>query len=236
MGNISVYIRDKNKKWVDFTSRFSRNSKGLKNISSISKVLSGDSVNNLYKTDTTTIVLDNSDYFWDSYNNWDDVTTVDGNKADFDSTKKGYEADIAGHWIRIMDYKDDKDITLGLFKIKKFSTFINKGIAKLKLNSLAAYLDKKSAEFARDGRGWYVNKPVAFLIDKLLSVLDDDLFNIDLPDRIKIPTSSNNRVFSQLGQPVQNVKDNLYNPLFYYPFTSEFSNSFMNENLQGDFE
>lgn len=231
-GKLEIYIRDNTGTWVDFTDRFSKDSNGLEQMSNLVKSLADDISGSVFRTSLTKITLDNSDFFWDSLENWD------GDYSDFTSSKNGYETDLSGHWIKIVEFFNDKSESnyqnLGFYRIKSFSTYLNKGIAEITLKSISQYLNEKKAEFAKFGKGWYINRPVSFLLNKLLSNLDSDIFSINLPDRIRTPTVDNIRVFSTLGTPPEEVRNNIYNPLTYYPYSSDdFSDEFLHDGLQG---
>lgn len=232
-GELRLHIWDDNKNWVDFTDRFHKNRNGLESVGTIKRKLMDEIINSTFSTSLTSIKMNNSDYFWDNINKWEDLKTVNGQSANFSLSKNYYEVDLKGNWIKLSEYFENKYIVLGFFQIKKFSTFLNKGIASIKLKSISQYLKEKSAENVKNGKGWYINYSVTFLLKELLNSLDDELFNYDLPDRLKIPTINGKRMFSQLGMPPSEVRNNIYNPLVYYQFSVQFSDQFLNVNLDG---
>lgn len=233
-GKLRLYIRDNNNNWADFTDRFHKDRNGLESIGAIKRILMEGIIEGTFETSLTNIKMDNSDYFWDSTVGWDSVQTTNGNTASFSTTKNGYEIDLKGNWIKLIEFiGDNQYLVLGLFRIKQFSTYLKKGVADIKLKSVTQYLKEKSAKMIKDGKGWYINRPITFLLKELLKDLDEDLFSFDLPGRIKTRTVDDIRVFSQLGTPPQQVKYNLYNPLYWYPFALPFSDQFLNISLEG---
>lgn len=234
-----LYIQDEGDRWVDFSDRLQEDEKGnVLATGSISKSLVGDDIISMYKTNRIKIALDNSQFFWDNVEKWEDIKTVKGNTADFNLSKNNYEIELTNNWAKLSCFdKNDNYYSLGIYKIESISTNLSQATANISLISVSNYLQKRDANIIKNGQDWYINKPITFLLERLLNEADSgNTFETDLPETIKIPTYKSIRIFSQLGQPPQRVKHNLYNPLMYFPFTDEYNDEFRHEGLEGIFD
>lgn len=234
-----LYIQDEGSRWVDFSDRLQEDEKGnLSAAGTVSKSLVGDDIISMYKTNKIKLALDNSQFFWDNVEKWEDIKTVDGNIADFNLSKNNYEIKLTNNWAKLACFdKNDNYYSLGIYKIESLSTNLSQATANMSLISISNYLQKRDANIVKDGQNWYINRSITFLLEKLLNEADSgDTFETNLPDTIKIPTYKNIRTFSQLGQPPQRMKNNLYNPYIYLPYTEEFNDEFRHEGLEGVFD
>jgi len=228
---IRLYIEDsgnedRDPEYVDFTNRLAYKGKDLlKRLGSITQSAEGKSGTASFTCSINNIEVDNSDGFWNKpiergpggliRRNYPTIlTTVNGNVAYFTLTKNYTQNVWHKHKVKLvifamgnngMVYEDDLIVAV----INDITRSDNRDRASISLWSMSMPLKKLDVSTVRDGLSWWNNKPISFLVRKLLEkeygTIPD---NFVLPDLISIPTSKRLdrrygevRVLSQYGRP-----------------------------------
>lgn len=203
-----VYIKDDNDKWIDFTSRVSNVGKdALLRMGTISHVAEKDLFG--FHTTLQSIKMDNSDGFW-SQPIPSTLKTIDGSTASFSKSKNFQQSIFYKHELKVaiqLVLNDGKieEGTAGIFLINTI-TVNSDGTVTLKLMGLAKPLMDRDASKVKDGRSWYINKPIWFLVRELLKTeyagVDGELPDtFVLPSVVEIDTANGERALSHYGRP-----------------------------------
>jgi len=207
-GELKFYIADDNDAWVDFSDHLATTGKNtLAQLGEITHRTEDKAAQGSFQTSIATILLDNSDHFWDGATPTGLLTTT-GAAASF-AASKNYESTA---WyrsrVKIAYRLNLKDGTteqgdLGIFLIDGLGTQTDSGTAELRVVGLARALMEESAESVKDGQGWYSNRSIVFLIKELLKVTHGESLpsTFVLPAKIDIATYDGNRTCSSFGRP-----------------------------------
>uniref|UniRef100_A0A6H1ZM42 Uncharacterized protein n=1 Tax=viral metagenome TaxID=1070528 RepID=A0A6H1ZM42_9ZZZZ len=202
--------------WVDFTDRISRSGTNrLVEIGNIVHNSENQAVGGVFTSSTNNVAMSNSDGFWDDPDKWDSLKTIGNDTATWNKSDSGGEISLQKTKCKIgveTLQKDGtvKEYTMGVFRILGFDTDNASGITKLKIVGLAHWLRKLDASEKRNGRGWYENRNITFLMRELLKMefadTSQDLpITFSLPDTLSIPTFEGDRVLSSYGRPPDRV-------------------------------
>lgn len=168
---------------------------------------------NTFITSIQSVTVDNNDGFWDNPDQWGDLQNIRGEAATFELSQLGQEIVLdklrCKFTIELVHADDSiEEGTLGVFRIKNVKTNNNTGKAELIIADQSFFLKKLDAAEVKNGRSWYEQRPVKFLIQELLKqeplFIDSDgelLTNFNFPDVVRIPTSDTTRVLSSYGRP-----------------------------------
>jgi hypothetical protein len=210
-GELKLFIADDNDAWVDFSDRLEVSGKNvLLRLGEIIHRTESKAVAGGFQTSVNTILLDNSDRFWDGVAPTGLLTTA-GATATF-SPSIQYESTA---WYRRqvklafrLNLKDgtSEEGELGIFLIDGLTTSSDAGTADLRVIGLAKRLIEESAEKIKDGQGWYANRSIRFLLQELLKAGHGNT----LPSTFVLPTvvevdvyagDTNGRACSAFGRP-----------------------------------
>lgn len=220
---VKVYIQDDNYVWVDFTDRLPHGGRdSLLNIGDI-KYTVEKKYGVLQKT-TQSIEFDNSDGFFSKPFPSTLNSSIDEQAAYFKTSKNGNLSVLGQKKLKISvgifdtdtirlvgsDYSSEFtpffEYPLAVFIIKSLDFDVYKKVVTLSLVSLEEPLQNISAEKVKDGLSWYQNKPVAFLVKKLLETYYMESggelptsYNIDRA--FDIPTADGSLALSHFGRP-----------------------------------
>ena len=238
---IKVFVEDdgipsggsqRDPQYVDFTDRVEKDGRNLlKEIGIVSQASETKVGQGSFQSVIRSISFSNFDGFFsrpipkeigmvfgdvrgDSYKS--NLTTIKGNDAYF-TWSRGYTGTVyAGHKIKIDIRVQLKDGSvsqgeLGVFLIEGVNRTTD--VATFTLTSLAQPLLERDASLLKDGLSWYDNKPISFLVDKILkeeyansSGNLPNTFNITKNIRIQTADSLtgknlDNRTLSAYGRP-----------------------------------
>lgn len=215
--NVKFYIQDSGHTWVDFTDRLEKQGKyKLSSIGSVSHSTETKAIGGTFTSSISDVVMDNSDSFWDDPSMWSTLKTINNTTAIFNTSKNGREVSLKKSKCRVVIetlLKDGtiREDTVGVFRVKGFTTNSKDGTATLEIESLSQNLKNISAEKVKNGKAWYENRPIVFLIQELLklefgSKTDNSLPpTFKFPDSISIPTFDGTRALSSFGRPPERV-------------------------------
>jgi hypothetical protein len=220
--NIKFYIQDqgtttRDPEWVDFTDKLKKQGKyKLSNIGTISHSTESKAVGGVFLSSISDVSMENADGFWDNPSDWSDLKTIYGNTASFSTSKHKREMVLTKNKCRVVVeslLKDGtiREDTVGVFRIRGFSTDSTSGLATLEIVSLAQYLKDAKADKCRNGKSWYENRSIIFLIKELLKLEFGDKDTGELPasfkfpDQLSIPTFDGQRTLSSFGRPPEKV-------------------------------
>lgn len=182
----------------------------------------------VFKSSSITLKLDNSDYIFDNLKKVN-LTTIDGNAAKFLSTAEGSNLDLNYRNARVVARVPQSEMTveydLGNFIVKNIETDTN-GNARLNLDSNEKLFIEAQASKVKDGRNWYFDRSVKFLVEELVKsvrreydqTLDGDgsvtkaTEIIPVNDKIAVsgvetPEGSDPpKAFSEYGRPIAEIK------------------------------
>ncbi len=238
---IKIFVEDdgipsggsqRNSEWVDWTERAEDKGKNLAmNLGVLSQTSEGRVGISSFQSSIKQIIMSNkdsffskpipladsatsSDFFGNSFKS--SLKTIYDNDAYFTYTNNYQNTVYGGRKVKV-----DMKVVLknGFISQGEIGTFLIENTSRTSktctftLTSLAQKLIEQSAEVVKDGLGWYSNKPIGFLAEKLLKQEFADstgelpnTFNIQ--KNIKIPTAdslaeknSDTRVLSTYGRP-----------------------------------
>lgn len=203
-----VYVKDDNGKWIDFTTRVSNVGKdSLLRMGTISHVAEKDLFG--FHTTLQSIKMDNSDGFWNQPVP-STLKAVDGSAASFPRSKNSQQSVYYKHELKVaiqLVLNDGRieEGNAGIFLINTIAVNTD-GTASIGLMGLAKPLMERDASKVKDGRSWYINKPIWFLIRELLKTeyagvggeLPDTFV---LPSVVEIDTANDERALSHYGRP-----------------------------------
>ena len=198
--------------WVDFTE-FA----GIYRVESIPDVINigTEGVKPFrFKASSLSLKLNNSDYAFDNLKTID-FKTVNGNDALFLKTPNGTNLDIQFRPAKLVGKFPKAEMTvaydLAHFRINSFTTDLT-GSANLKLDSLEKEFIEKDASSVKDGKNWYFDRSVKFLVEELIKSVrreydsgTENTIGNDTIDLSAIETGSSERVFSEMGRPIVTV-------------------------------
>ncbi len=220
--NIKFYIQDqgtttRDPEWVDFTDKLKKQGKyKLSNIGTITHSTESKAVGGVFLSSISDVSMENADGFWDNPSDWSDLKTIYGNPVSFSTSKNKREMVLTKNKCRVVVeslLKDGtiREDTVGVFRIRGFSTDSTSGLATLEIVSLAQYLKDAKADKCRNGKSWYENRSIIFLIKELLKLEFGDKTTGELPasfkfpDQLSIPTFDGQRTLSSFGRPPEKV-------------------------------
>lgn len=205
--DIKFYIQDNNNKWVDFSTRGSLGRNALLKIGTVSHSSEKD-VAGGFVTTIQSILVDNSDGLWDKP--FENLSTINNVAASFTSSGYYQRSIVYRHRVKLsmllcMRDGSVEEGTIGVFLIDEI-TYKNDGTVEIKLVGLAKKLMERDASKLKNGRSWYTNMPVSFLVKELLKTefatssggLPGTYI---LPGSIDIDTANSTRALSHYGRP-----------------------------------
>ncbi len=204
-----VYIRDKNRRWVDFSDRVKSRQNLLATIGNISLNSERRAGTRAFVSSISSIEMDNSDGFW--LNPFPALTATDGSTASFDTSYGATRPSLSNKWLRISirmligDNQISEDI-IATFIIRGIKNNLSKGTVSLKIESFDQALKRRDASIVKDGDNWYANRSVDYLTKELLKVEFGGENSGNLPNTFIIPsgltieTPDNVRTLSAIGQ------------------------------------
>jgi|GEM_PF-5112744 len=215
--NVKFYIQDANKHWVDFTDKLERRGKyKLADIGSISHTTETQAIGGNFTSSISNVSMDNSDGFWDDPSQWQSLKTINSSSATFNVSKNGREISLEKAKCRVVIESVLKDgsireDTVGVFRIRGFSTDSKSGITELEIESLSQSLKDLKADKVKNGKAWYENRSIVFLVQELLKLeFADKVTNtlpasFKFPTQVSIPTYDGSRVLSSFGRPPERI-------------------------------
>jgi len=170
-----------------------------------------------FKASSLTLKMINTDFAWDNLKKID-LVTVEGNPAKFKLTENETNLDLKFRPVKFVAKFPKENMTvsyeLGHFRINSINTD-SSGAASLKLDSLEKDFIEKDADTVKDGKNWYFDRSVKFLVEELIkevrSEYKDNKEVVVGQDTISlsgIETTDNQRVYSEFGRPIVTVKPN----------------------------
>lgn len=218
-----IYIKDHGREndtdiprepeWVDFTTI-----ENIDRISTLDNAINIGSETNtpfVFKSSTLSITLNNPDFIFDNLKKAN-LVTVNGNTAKFKSTTEGSNLDLTNCEAKVSAVFSNNEKTieqeLSHYFVKSLSTSSD-GKASLTLDSLEKPFLEAQANTVKDGRNWYFDRSVKFLAEKIIKSVRRKYSGteevIPTGDKIAIgnvETVDGDRVFSEYGRPIVNIK------------------------------
>ncbi len=166
--------------WVDFSDRCEINGRNsLVDIGTLTHSIEGRRPNSFHTT-LQTIKLANDDYFWD-VPLIHSLFTINGNKAFYQLSTGGENNSWFRREVKITLRQAQGEISvekdLGHFLIEGVTTDSETGIANTKVVGLEKPLIEKDADTVKDGKRWFKNKKVKFLVEELLKTVYKQIVN-----------------------------------------------------------
>jgi hypothetical protein len=182
--DFKLYIQDKNSAWVDFSDSGNRYGvDALKALGTIKNKIDAD-LGSLVTT-VQSVTLRNEGGFFDKPFP-SSLKTTTGTSSSFDHSKnykrpilRGRKCKIAARCRVPNTYLNSaviawapidvtEEIVLGYFIVNEITPDIQNNEISLDLISLDGKLQKKDGSGITDGKTWYENRPISFLIEKIL--------------------------------------------------------------------
>ena len=237
--NYKVYIEDLNGHWIDFSDRLGvRGRNKVVDIGTIKHLFKKEDLSTSFMSSNSSIILDNSDGFFDDANAWSNLVSIDNTpiiigtdlklstgkrEVKLKDLKCKVKAEVLQSTGVVIPY------VLGVFLIQEVTTS-DSSQAILKLKSLETKLREANAAKVKNGRDWYVNRSVVFLIKQLLlSCYNEDGViptGFSLPTALSIPSYNGKRFTSVFGRPPDYLIGSLYVPPEYKSYSSAYNSSF----------
>ena len=235
---VKLYIQDNNLCWVDFTDRASVNGRNtLLKLGSM--VYTAERLRGELQQNLSSIVMDNSDGFWDkvfpsslkatldeSYKPIEPVTAV------FTKTHGNQLSSIYRKKVSIrISYTLTGDLhpntlTLGVFFIEDFSSDYKAKTTTIRLSQLNQPLLETPANKIKNGTSWYRNASADLLVNRILSHVYKEIpsnWQIDTVNNVKVPKAySNGWAVSDFGKPKERyIASNSPNATVQYTFPND---------------
>lgn len=188
---VKVYIRDSNRKWVDFSSRISSRQNLLSSIGNVTLSSEQRAGTRSFLSTITSIEMDNSDGFWTKPFPTN-LTTTDGSTASFTSSYGGSRTALTNNWLRltfvISDGSSVSENVGATYIIRGYKNQLMAGKTILKVESFDQALKRRDASIVKDGDTWYQNRSIDFLVRELLKLEFGAENSGDLPNTFQIQT------------------------------------------------
>jgi len=170
-----------------------------------------------FKASSLTLKAINTDFAWDNLKKID-LTTIDGNPAKFMLTENETNLDLKFRPAKFVAKFPKENMTvsyeLGHFRIDTIDTD-SSGSASIRLNSLEKDFIEKSAATVKNGKNWFFDKSVKFLVEELIKEVRNEykdnkevVVGQDTISLSGIETADNQRAYSEFGRPDVTVKPN----------------------------
>ena len=192
---LKFFIQDDNGNWIDFTDRAEmRGRNQLRKLGSIS--YSAERLRGQLQQKLGSLTLDNTDNFWDKpfpalESTFDENWKPHVATATFPTSFSGKETSIYRNKaavrasVRLQGQEVEEHLVLGVFLVDNISTDHKSRAATLSFVSIAQILTEDKLQNFKDGKTYYENRDIIFLVKELLKrTLADS--NGDVPSTFDI--------------------------------------------------
>ena len=220
---VRLYIQDhgrendtetgRDPEWIDFTEI--ENTYRLEEVTDVISIGGEGKRPYVFEASSLSLKLNNGDYIFDNLKRAN-LTTVKGNTAKFLSTPENSNLDLRNREVKLTGRFSQAERTveqdLCHFIVRGIETSSD-GSATLNLDSLEKQFMEVQAGKVKDGRNWYANRSVKFLVEELIKsvrrkyestkekIKDGDIINIST-----LETPDGDRQFSEFGKPIAKIK------------------------------